>query len=151
MKDVIIHDIVITTAQVFGRPAPRIVTQDMVRQCNPVALLSTWPLNLAVTLKVPKLTRLLINGVSIIGVATYLQKYQRRQPDVLIKPLQPGERVLERRRKTFDLNLEDDILQGCVITHGGEIVKDHQEFKKLRGDTEVVFIHLFWCCRFSRL
>ena len=30
-----LSDVIITTAQVFGRPAPRIITQDMVKQCNP--------------------------------------------------------------------------------------------------------------------
>ena len=36
MKEVISQsDIVITTAQVFGRPAPRIITKDMVEAMKP--------------------------------------------------------------------------------------------------------------------
>ena len=35
-------DVVITTAQVFGRPAPRIVTSEMVQLCSQVVLLLIW-------------------------------------------------------------------------------------------------------------
>ena len=37
-----LSDVIITTAQVFGRPAPRIITQDMVDAMQPGSVLLTW-------------------------------------------------------------------------------------------------------------
>ena len=38
----------------------------------------------------------------------------------------------DAEEKTFNLNMEDDILQGCVITHGGALV--NEAIKSLRGE-----------------
>ncbi len=38
----------------------------------------------------------------------------------------------DEETKTFNLDLEDDILQGCVITHDGAII--NEAIKNLRGN-----------------
>ncbi len=45
-----------------------------------------------------------------------------------------------RSSKHFNLDLEDDILQGCLITHGGEIVNGNIKNNTPEGTVELVFL-----------
>ena len=41
------------------------------------------------------------------------------------------EEFWDKEKKSFELNFEDEILQGCVITHNGEIVnRNNQKLNK---------------------
>ena len=134
MKDVISQsDIVITTAQVFGRPAPRIVTKDMVEAIKPGGVIVDMAVGTGGNVEgsVPDET-VVINGVSIIGVANLPSETAQDASQMYSSNLfNLVTEYWNAETKTFDLNLEDDILKGCVITRDGEIV--NTAIKNLRA------------------
>jgi len=134
MKDIISQsDIVITTAQLFGRPAPRIITRDMVEAMKPGGVIVDMAVESGGNVEGSVADQTVdINGVSIIGVANLPSEVARDASQMyssnlvnLVSEYWDGE------AKTFNLDLEDDILKGCVITHDGELV--NTAIKNLRN------------------
>ena len=134
MKDVISKsDIVITTAQVFGRPAPRIVTRDMVEAMQPGGILMDMAVESGGNVEGSVPDEVVdVNGVSIVGVSNLPSEVPRDASQMYSSNLfNLVSEFWDEEAKTFNLNLEDDILAGCVITHGGEIV--NAAIKNLRS------------------
>ena len=133
MKQVISEsDIVITTAQVFGRPAPRIVTADMVDAMKPGGVIVDMAVDSGGNVEGSKADETVeIGGVSILGLSNLpaqvskdaSQMYSSNLLNLITEYWNEEEKVL-------NLDLDDDILQGCVITHGGAIV--NETIKNLR-------------------
>jgi H+-translocating NAD(P) transhydrogenase subunit alpha len=125
MKGVISQsDIVITTAQVFGRPAPRIVTKDMVEAMKPGGVIVDMAVESGGNVEGSVADQTVdINGVSIIGVSNLPSEVARDASQMYSANLfNLVSEYWDAQAKTFNLNLEDDILKGCVITHDGAIV-----------------------------
>jgi len=134
MKDVISKsDIVITTAQVFGRPAPRIVTRDMVEAMQPGGILMDMAVESGGNVEGSLPDEIVdVNGVSIIGVSNLPSEVPRDASQMYSSNLfNLVSEFWDEEGKTFNLDLEDDILAGCMITHGGEIV--NAAIKNLRS------------------
>ncbi|MFL2504275.1 MAG: Re/Si-specific NAD(P)(+) transhydrogenase subunit alpha [Candidatus Azotimanducaceae bacterium] len=126
-------DIVITTAQVFGRPAPRIVTADMVKAMKPGGVIVDMAVESGGNVEGSKADETVIEGgVSIVGVSNLpsnvskdaSQMYSSNLLNLLTEYWNEEEKKLE-------LDLEDDILKGCVLSHGGSIV--NETIKNLRN------------------
>ena len=66
-------DVVITTAQLFGRPAPRIVTDEMIAQMRPGSVVVDLAVDSGGNVEGSKVKRMLRHGVHIIGGATLLR------------------------------------------------------------------------------
>ena len=134
MKDIIGQsDIVITTAQVFGRPAPRIVTKDMVEAMKPGGVIVDMAVETGGNVEGSQPDEIVdVNGVSIIGVSNLPAQVAKDASQMYSSNLfNLITEYWDDENKSFDLNLEDDILAGCVITHGGEVV--NETIKNLRN------------------
>ncbi len=114
-------DVVITTAQVPGKKAPLLVTEEMVAQMNPgsviVDLAADQGGNCAGTEAGKDVVR---HGVTIIGPINLpssmpvhaSQMYAKNISTFLQYMIKDGE---------LNLNFEDDIIGGTCVTHAGEI------------------------------
>ena len=134
MKDVISQsDIVITTAQVFGRPAPRIVTGDMVNAMKRGGVIVDMAVDSGGNVEGSVSDETVdVNGVSIIGVSNLPAEVCKDASQMYSANLLAlVTEFWDEESKTFNLNLEDDILKGCVITHAGSIV--NEAIKTLRN------------------
>ena len=127
MKKVISEsDIVITTAQVFGRPAPRIVTADMVEAMQPGGVIVDMAVDSGGNVEgsMPDET-VDIGGVSILGISNLPAQVAKDASQMYSSNLfNLVSEYWNDEEKTFNLDLADDILQGCVITHDGAIVNE---------------------------
>ena len=119
-------DIVITTAQLFGRPAPLIVTEDMVGSMQPGAVIVDLAVESGGNVAGSQVGREVdVDGVRVIGLANLpgrvavnaSQMFSSNLYNLVEDSWNPDE-------KRFELNFEDEIIQGCVITHGGKIVNE---------------------------
>lgn len=120
-------DIVITTAQLFGRPAPVIVNTDMVEAMKPGSVIVDMAVASGGNVEGSKLNETVdVNGVSIIGVGNLPSEVCRNASEMYSSNLfnlvdefwdKEGEAGLV-------MNQEDDIIQGCLITHQGEVVNE---------------------------
>ena len=134
MKDVISEsDIVITTAQLFGRPAPRIVTADMVAAMKKGGVIVDMAVDSGGNVEGSKPDETVeIDGVSIIGVSNLPAHVSSDASQMYSSNLYSlVSEYWDEENKTFNLDLEDDILKGCVITHDGGLV--NEAIKNIRG------------------
>jgi NAD(P) transhydrogenase subunit alpha len=119
-------DVVITTAQLFGRPAPRIVTEEMVHGMQPGSVIVDLAVEGGGNVAGSRIDQEVdVDGVRIIGlgnlpgrVAVHASQMFSSNLYNLVADFWNAE------EKRFGLNFEDEIIQGCVITHQGEIVNE---------------------------
>lgn len=114
-------DVVITTAQVPGRKAPLLVTEEMVAQMKPgsviVDLAAEQGGNCACTEPGKDVLR---NGVTIIGPMNLPSSMPVHASQLYAKNLSSLVQLMIKD-KTLNLNFEDDIINAACITHAGEI------------------------------
>ncbi len=114
-------DVVITTAQVPGRKAPRLVTEEMIAQMKPGAVIVDLAAdqggNAAYTEPGGNVVK---NGVTIIGPVNLPSSVPVHASQLYSKNLVSLMKLLV---KDNDLNLdfEDDIVNAACVTHDGEI------------------------------
>jgi len=119
-------DVLITTAQVFGRKPPVIVTRDMVEgmQIGSVVVDMAAETGGNVEGSVPNET-VLINGVTVVGKGNLPNEVSRDASQMYSTNLfNLIEDNWDKTSATFNINFEHDILPGCIITHGGEITNE---------------------------
>jgi proton-translocating NAD(P)+ transhydrogenase subunit alpha len=118
-------DIVITTAQLFGRKPPVIVTKDMVEAMKPGSVVVDMAAENGGNVEgtVPGQTVTLDNGVIIIGDGNWPNEVSRDASQMYSSNMfNLLDDFWDKEQKTFVLDRDNDIAQGCLITHGGEIV-----------------------------
>ena len=126
-------DIVITTAQVFGRPAPRIVTADMVKAMKPGGVIVDMAVDSGGNVEGSKADETVIEGgVSIVGVSNLPSNVSKDASQMYSSNLfNLLTEYWNEEEKKLELDLDDDILKGCVLSHGGSIV--NETIKNLRN------------------
>jgi NAD(P) transhydrogenase subunit alpha len=118
-------DMVICTAQVPGRPAPRLITEEMLDRMRPGSVVVDLAVaqggNCAGTVPGETVIR---GGVRLIGadalpssVPNHASALYARNVSALIEHLVPKE-------DGFRLDLEDPIVEACLLTHAGVCRRD---------------------------
>ena len=124
-------DVVITTAQLFGRPAPRIVTREMVEAMKPGSVIVDLAVETGGNVEGSVLDQEVeVGGVKIVGLgnlpgrvcANASQMYSSNLGALI-------EHFWDDDKKEMVLDLEDEIIRGCLITHQGEIV--HEQIRDI--------------------
>jgi NAD(P) transhydrogenase subunit alpha len=119
-------DVVITTAQVFGRPAPRIVGADMVAGMRPGSVIVDMAVETGGNVEGSKVGEVVdVNGVKIIGLGNLPSEVAQNASEMFSANLfNLVDEFWDAEAQSFGLDLEDDILKSCVITHDGAIVNE---------------------------
>ena len=119
-------DIVITTAQVFGRKPPVLVTRDMVRRMLPGSVIVDMAAETGGNVEGSAAGEVVeIDGVTIIGSGNWSGQVCRDASNMYSNNLfNLVNEYWDSEQKNFQVDLNDDILSGCVITHAGEIVNE---------------------------
>lgn len=119
-------DIVITTAQVFGRKAPVIVSRDMVEAMQPGSVIVDMAADTGGNVEGSVADEeVVINGVTLIGQSNLPNNVCRDASIMYASNLYNLiNEYWDKENKIFVLNREDDIIQGCLITHDGSIVNE---------------------------
>jgi|TARA_B100001057_G_scaffold422485_1_gene444005 NAD(P) transhydrogenase subunit alpha len=119
-------DVIITTAQVFGRSAPRIITQDMVEAMQPGSVIVDMAVSTGGNVEGSKNDEYVFHeGVTIIGMSNLPGEVAKDASQVFGSNLfNMIEEFWDNENKVINFDLEDEILKGCVITHQGSIVNE---------------------------
>ena len=119
-------DVVITTAQVFGRPAPRIVGGDMVESMQPGSVIVDMAVETGGNVEGSVLDQVVdVNGVKIIGQGNLPSEVARNASEMYSNNLfNLLDEFWNEEEKTLNLDPEDDIVQNCVITRDGAVVNE---------------------------
>lgn len=119
-------DVVITTAQLFGRKAPIVLTKNMVAQMKPGSIIVDMAVESGGNVEGSKPNEEVeINGVKIIGLSNLPGRVSAHASQMYSSNLQNFlEEYWDKDSKVFKLNLEDEIIKGCLVTHQGKIVNE---------------------------
>jgi NAD(P) transhydrogenase subunit alpha len=123
------QDIVVTTAQIPGRAAPRIVTGEMVRAMKPGAVILDMAAESGGNVEgsVPGET-VAVGGVSILGACNLPSRIAPATTVLYAKNLFNFVQLLvDATTKELKIDTGDELVQGTLLTMGGEIV--HAAFK----------------------
>jgi NAD(P) transhydrogenase subunit alpha len=123
-------DVVITAAQVFGRKAPVILTTKMVRSMAPGSVVIDLAIESGGNVECARADEEVeIGGVKVVGIANMPGRVARAASEMYSSNLGNFiEHFWDKQAGTFKLNPESDLIKGCLLTHGGEIV--HPQFKQ---------------------
>ncbi len=119
-------DVVITTAQVFGRKPPVLVTKDMVAGMQPGSVIVDMAAETGGNVEgsVPNET-VTIGGVTVIGKGNLAGEVARDASQMYSANLfNLVEDCWNKETSEFEISMEHDILPGCIITHGGVITNE---------------------------
>ena len=124
-------DVVITTAQVFGRRAPRILTTAMVEAMAPGSIVVDMAVETGGNVECSRLNEeVVVNGVRILGYGNLAGRVARTASEMYSNNLgNLVDHFWDKEAKTFKLNPEDAILKECLVTHGGVI--QHEKIRQL--------------------
>ena len=117
-------DIVITTAQVFGKPAPRIVTRDMVEAMSPGTVVVDLAAETGGNVEGVKLDEIVeIKGVKLIGYSKLPGRVPFHASQMYASNLvHLITEFWDRESKTWKWDLEDEIIKACLVTYRGRVV-----------------------------
>ena len=119
-------DVVITTAQLFGRPAPQIVGRDMVESMKPGSVIIDMAVETGGNVEGAVMNEVVeINGVKVVGQGNLPGEVARNASDMYSNNLL--NLVMEfwdSEAKTLNLDPEDEIIAACVITRDGAVVNE---------------------------
>ena len=126
-------DVVITTAQLFGRKAPVILTKEMVAQMKPGSIVVDMAVETGGNVEGSKLDEEVdVNGVKIIGLGNLPGRVCVHASQMYASNLAHFlDTFWDAENKTFQVDLENDILKGCLITHDGAVI--NQMIKDFRS------------------
>ncbi len=130
-------DIVITTAKLFGRKAPQIVTEDMVAGMASGSIVVDLAAETGGNVAGTKLDEEVItsNGVRIIGLGKLELHVPKHASQMYAANLANFlEHFWDSEEKVFGLKREDEIIEGCLMTHDGAIV--HPKFSKSTDESQ---------------
>ncbi len=123
-------DIVITTAKLFGRKAPVILTADMISKMKRGSIVVDLAVESGGNVEGSRLNEEVVTekGVIIIGEGNLEGQVGHHASQVYSYNLTSlVEHFWDNENKKLSLDLEDEIIQGCLLTHGGQII--HPKFK----------------------
>ena len=125
-KQISTSDVVITTAQVFGRKPPTLVTRDMIDGMRAGSVIVDMAAETGGNVEgsVSGET-VVINGVTVIGNGNWANVSAHDASHMYSSNLfNLVDEFWDPETNAVILNFEDDILQGCVVTHQGTIVNE---------------------------
>ena len=119
-------DIVITTAQLFGRRPPRLITDDVIQQMRPGSVIVDMAAESGGNVEGSVAGQTVIqHGVTIIGNGHWPESVATAATDMYANNVYNLiEEFTDSETKSLIVDFADDITQGCVITHDGAITNN---------------------------
>ncbi|KAL4929732.1 putative nicotinamide nucleotide transhydrogenase [Aspergillus undulatus] len=116
-------DIIITTALIPGRPAPKLITKEMVAVMKPgsviVDLAAEAGGNCEAT--VPgQLTR--YNDVTVVGYTDFPSRLPTQSSTLYSNNITKFLLSMTPQDKSFGIDLKDEVVRGSIVTYNGEIL-----------------------------
>lgn len=117
-------DIVITTAQLFGRPAPQVINEDMLRGMRPGSIVIDYAVGSGGNVAGSQVDQeVVVHGVRIIGMGNYPGQVAHSATLMLANNIAHMIRhCWDSDNKTIGMSSDDDIISSCLITQAGEVV-----------------------------
>jgi H+-translocating NAD(P) transhydrogenase subunit alpha len=118
------QDIVITTALIPGRPAPRLVTAAQVASMRPGSVLIDLAIEQGGNVEGAKLGEIVetANGAKIVGIANLPGRIAADASALYSRNLVSLSALLLNKEGAYAPDFEDEILKAAIVTQGGAVV-----------------------------
>jgi NAD(P) transhydrogenase subunit alpha len=118
------QDIVITTALIPGRPAPKLISAAQVASMKPGSVIVDLAVEQGGNCELAKAGEVVVtdNGVKIVGIANMPGRVAADASNLYARNLVNLSALFVNKEKAFAPDWEDEILKASVITRDGQIV-----------------------------
>jgi len=118
------QDLVITTALIPGRPAPRLITADMVRSMKPGSVIIDLAAERGGNCELTQMGQIVeVGGVRIVGKLNLPGEVPVNASSLYAKNLYNFlELFFDKKSKEFKVNWDDEIIKGTLLAKDGKIV-----------------------------
>ena len=121
-KHIVGADVVITTALIPGRPAPRLVTAEMVRDMKAGAVIVDMAVAQGGNCELSEKEQIVVKeGVTIIGYSNLPATVPFHASDMYAKNILDVVHLLYKKDAELELDFDDEILAGAIVTHAGTV------------------------------
>jgi NAD(P) transhydrogenase subunit alpha len=124
------NDIIITTAAIPGRPAPKLITADMVRSMKPGSVIVDLAAETGGNTELTQAGKVIdVDGVRIDGTTNLPSTMPYHASQMYSRNIQSLLGLLITKEGKLNLDMNDDVIKGTVITKDGDVV--HEQTKKV--------------------
>jgi proton-translocating NAD(P)+ transhydrogenase subunit alpha len=124
------NDIIITTAAIPGRPAPKLITADMVRSMKPGSVIVDLAAETGGNTELTQAGKIIdVDGVRIDGTTNLPSTMPYHASQMYSRNIQSLLGLMITKEGKLNLDMNDDVIKGTVITKDGEVV--HEQTKKV--------------------
>lgn len=124
------QDIVVTTALIPGRPAPKLISADMVASMRPGSVIVDLAVERGGNCELSKPGEIFVtgNGVKIFGLLNLPGRLAATASQLYSKNLFAFvETMIDKEKKTLAINFEDELVRATLLVNDGAIV--HPNFQ----------------------
>jgi H+-translocating NAD(P) transhydrogenase subunit alpha len=116
-------DIIITTALIPGKPAPKLITADMVRSMKPGSVIVDMAAEQGGNCELTEPGQAVVkHGVTIIGYTDLVSRLARQSSTLYATNLfRLSEELCKTKDGVVDVNMEDDAIRGLTVIKEGNI------------------------------
>src|SRR5438094_730910 len=123
------NDIVVTTAAIPGRPAPKLITAEMVRSMRPGSVIVDLAAETGGNTDLTQAGKVIdVDGVRIDGTTNLPSTMPYHASQMYSRNIQSLLGLLITKEGKLNLDMNDDVIKGTVITKDGDVV--HEATKK---------------------
>jgi H+-translocating NAD(P) transhydrogenase subunit alpha len=123
------QDVIITTALIPGRPAPRLVTMEMVKSMRPGSVLVDLAVERGGNVEGVRLNEIVeVDGVKIIGFPNLAGRVPASASSLYARNLFAFiETMIDKAAKALAVNWDDDLVKATALTRDGAVI--HPNFQ----------------------
>jgi len=116
-------DIIITTALIPGKPAPRLITAEMVRSMKPGSVIVDMAAEQGGNCELTEPGQAVVrHGVTIVGYTDLVSRLSKQSSTLYATNLfRLAEELCKTKDGVIDVNMDDDAIRGLTIIKNGEV------------------------------
>jgi len=116
-------DIIITTALIPGKPAPKLITADMVRSMKPGSVIVDLASEQGGNCELTEPGRVVVkHGVTIIGYTDLASRLATQSSTLYATNLfRLSEDLAKAKDGVFNVNMDDEVIRGTTVVKAGEV------------------------------
>src|SRR6267378_1830653 len=131
------NDIIITTAAIPGRPAPKLITSEMVRSMKPGSVIVDLAAETGGNTELTQAGKVIdVDGVRIDGTTNIPSTMPYHASQMYSRNIQSLLGLFVTKEGKLNLDMSDEVIRGTVITKDGEVV--HDATRKVLGEQQKV-------------
>ncbi|EFE42658.1 hypothetical protein TRV_02610 [Trichophyton verrucosum HKI 0517] len=117
-------DIIVTTALIPGKPAPKLITEEMIMAMKPGSVVVDLAAEAGGNCVLTKPGELVLssNGVTIIGYTDLPSRLPTQSSTLYSNNITKFLLSMAPVEKQFGVDLEDEVVRGSIVTHAGSIL-----------------------------